>query len=113
MSSSGLDEILDVGEQRRINDELKRRTTTKKKSSLAASSGKPKPASKSAASDDEVDTRRKWTRVARAAGVSEEQQRKAVAQAIEVYSLLPAGSTYAQHRLKVLRKVAELLDRER
>jgi hypothetical protein len=50
----------------------------------------------------------RWERVA--GGLSEAAQLQAVRQAIEVFELLPAGSTYARHRLKVLRTALQLLE---
>ena len=50
----------------------------------------------------------RWDKTA--AGLSEEQQLLAVRQAIDVYSQLPAGSSYARHRLKVLRTALALLE---
>ena len=43
--------------------------------------------------------------------LSEPEQRRAVVQALEVFQLLPASSTYAAHRIRVLQKALELLDK--
>lgn len=43
--------------------------------------------------------------------LSEADQRKAVRQALEVFRLLPPSSSYAQHRIRVLEKALQLLDK--
>jgi hypothetical protein len=45
------------------------------------------------------------------AELDQEEQVEAVRGAIRAFSLLPKGSAYARHRLKVLRKALELLER--
>jgi len=52
-----------------------------------------------------------WRRTA--GDLSEAEQRKAVEQALEVFRLLPPSSAYAQHRIRVLEKALQLLDKAR
>ena len=53
--------------------------------------------------------RQAWKRTA--GDLSEAEQRAAVVQALEVFRLLPPASSYAQHRIRVLEKALELLDK--
>ena len=103
-------EALKVSEQRKKN------AKSKHKASLTTATAKPRPLPGSGTpttsrSSKTATFRQQWTRTA--AGLSEEEQRKAVLQAIEVFKQLPAGSQYAQHRLKVLHQALMLLDKDR
>ena len=55
--------------------------------------------------------REAWRRTA--GDLSEAEQRDAVVRALQVFRLLPAGSSYAQHRIRVLEKALQLLDKAR
>lgn len=52
-----------------------------------------------------------WQRTA--GELSEAEQRRAVEQALEVFRQLPPSSSYAQHRIRVLEKALQLLDKAR
>lgn len=53
--------------------------------------------------------RQAWRRTA--GELSEAEQRRAVEQALEVFRSLPPSSSYAQHRIRVLQKALQLLDK--
>ena len=85
--------------------------------SRTAAALKPKPAAATKAGGggggargSERRFREAWRRTA--GDASEGEQRRAVVQAIQVFQQLPAGSQYARHRLRVLRKALELLDKQ-
>ena len=84
-----------------VNAAVKKRN--KKKGSLAVRD--PLPV---APRSQERTFKQSWAKTA--GSLTPEEQRKAVEQAIEVFGLLPPGSSYAQHRLKVLRKALDLLN---
>ncbi|KAL4443564.1 hypothetical protein ABPG75_011301 [Micractinium tetrahymenae] len=50
-----------------------------------------------------------WRRTA--GELSDAEQRRAVEQALEVFRQLPPSSSYAQHRIRVLEKALQLLDK--
>lgn len=99
-TSTREDELLALA----VNAELKKRG--KKKGSLAVRD--PLPVAPRAQEPKRSTFKKSWAKTA--GSLSLEDQRKAVEQAIEVFSLLPPGSSYAQHRLKVLRKALDLLN---
>lgn len=98
---------VDEAEVNRLRKQGSRR---KEKSSLAASIANPKKL-KSKVDDSDRDFKQRWNAVA--GDLSEDDQRKAVEQAIEVFKLLPPASQYAQHRLRVLHQALELLNKNR
>ena len=54
----------------------------------------------------------RWAKTVRGVGdLTEAEQRCAVQQALEVFETLPPQSSYARHRIQVLRQVLELLDK--
>lgn len=81
----------DEAEALAVSKQRKGKAKARGKASLPATLGKPAPQSPAS-------FRQQWVKTA--AGLSEEEQRKAVLQAIEVYKLLPPSSQYARHRLK-------------
>jgi hypothetical protein len=93
---------LDIALQREVAKELKAR----KRASSKASISKPQPL-KLAAKEDAF--RRAWRHTA--GDLTEADQRKAVHQALEVFRQLPPSSSYAQHRIRVLEKALQLLDK--
>ena len=97
----------------KLNDQRKKNAKLKHKASLTTATARPRPvAGGTPPSIRKTATfRQQWTRTA--AGLSDEEQRKAVLQAIAVFEQLPAGSQYAQHRLKVLHQALALLDKDR
>jgi hypothetical protein len=93
---------------RAVNSELKARRRASGKASIA----KAQPL-KTAAPPAKPDKafRQAWRRTA--GELSEAEQRAAVLQALEVFRLLPPASSYAQHRIRVLEKALQLLDKAR
>jgi hypothetical protein len=102
-SSSDSDQLNKISEKEssKLTKELNRRKKAQDKKSIARSAPlKVSPSKKN--------TQDRWRTTA--GNFSEEEQKKAVQQAIEVYSLLPASSTYAKHKLKVLNQALQLLE---
>ncbi|GAB4823267.1 hypothetical protein N2152v2_010313 [Parachlorella kessleri] len=100
----------------KVNDQRKKSAKAKQKASLTTATAKPRPVAGSreptgSRSTKTATFRQQWTRTA--AGLSEEEQRKTVLQAIEAFKQLPSGSQYAQHRLKVLHQALTLLHKDR
>jgi hypothetical protein len=92
-----------------VNSQRKKGIKVQQKASLPSAISKPR--AKGAERKGVATFRQQWTKTA--TGLGEEEQRKAVLQAIEVFKQLPAGSSYAQHRLKVLHQALGLLDKDR
>ena len=100
---------LDPGEAAAAEVARRRQRESKARGKAAL---RPRPAGKGSGDTAErAAFRQAWAKTAE--GLSEAEQREAVQRAIEVYSLLPPASSYAQHRLKVLRQALELLDKGR
>lgn len=108
---------VEEGEAREIGVHLKSRRKSHGKTRLAVCSGpinrppsltstKPEPAKKALKS-----FKQRW--LACAGDLDEAEQLKAVNQAIEVFSLLPRESQYAQHRLRLLNKVKSILEQSK
>ncbi len=92
-----------------VSRRLKKNAKSKEKASISATVSNP---FKTKATGHGGETfRQQWRKTA--TGVSEEEQRKAILQTIEVFKLLPAASAYAQHRLKVLNQALQILDKDR
>ena len=93
---------------RAVNSELKARRRASGKASI--SRAQPLKAAAPPAKPDKA-FRQAWRRTA--GELSEAEQRAAVEQALEVFRLLPPASSYAQHRIRVLEKALQLLDKAR
>ena len=93
---------------RAVNSELKARRRASGKASIAKA--QPLKAAAPPAKPDKA-FRQAWRRTA--GELSEAEQRAAVLQALEVFRLLPPASSYAQHRIRVLEKALQLLDKAR
>ena len=112
MSSPGAGEAAAVDSEDQlalaVNSELKARRRASGKASIARA--QPLKAAAPPAKPDRA-FRQAWRRTA--GELSEADQRAAVLQALEVFRLLPPASSYAQHRIKVLEKALQLLDKAR
>ena len=79
----------------------------KKREVKRSSVRKPKPLQQQSSGGTRF--RQAWTKTA--GELTEADQRRAVEQALEVFSQLPAQSSYARHRIKVLHQALQLLDK--
>jgi hypothetical protein len=94
----------------RLGQELRKaRRRNDSKASIARS--KPLPVGKERSTEAASDRQFRAAWWTTAGDLSEADQHKAVLQALEVFRTLPPTSTYAQHRIKVLEKALELLDK--
>jgi hypothetical protein len=99
-----------------VAERLRARRKSTGKSKLSGSAG---PLDRSPQKQPAADSKKKpfgvfkqkW--LACAGELSEPEQLRVVEQAIEVFSLLPRESKYAQHRLKLLRKIQDILKQEK
>lgn len=91
-----------------LNRQRKASAKSKQKASLSPAITTKAAKTKTTA---EAKFKRQWEKTA--AGLSEEEQRRAVEQAIEVFKQLPPTSQYAKHRLKLLHTALELLNKSR
>jgi hypothetical protein len=108
-SSTDSDQLNKISEKEtsKLTKELSRRKKAQDKKSIARSVPlKVSPSKKNTTDKRSFEDRWRTT----AGNLSEEEQKKAVQQAIEVYSLLPASSLYAKHKLKVLNQALNLLE---
>ena len=107
-SSSDSDQLDNISgkETLELNKELKRRKRLQDKTSITRSG--PLKVSPNKKNTDKRSFEDRWRSTA--GNLTEKEQKKAVQQAIEVYSLLPASSTYAKHKLKVLNQALKLLE---
>jgi hypothetical protein len=90
-----------------LGKELKSRKRTTSKASIAKA--QPLKVSGSPAAKPDRAFRQAWRKTA--GDLSEAEQRQAVLHALEVFRQLPPSSSYAQHRIRVLEKALELLDK--
>lgn len=106
----------DVSEALVVAERLRARRRSTGKSKL---SGSTRPLDRPPARQQPAETKsktfglfkEKW--VSSAKDLSEEEQLVAVREAIRVFSLLPKESKYAQHRLKLLHKIEDILTQKR
>ncbi|KAL4447319.1 hypothetical protein ABPG77_007352 [Micractinium sp. CCAP 211/92] len=87
-----------------VSKERKERRRTSGKASIARTAPLKVPLRREASPIGPV-----WRRIA--GELTEAEQRRAVEQALEVFRQLPPSSSYAQHRIRVLEKVLQLLDK--
>lgn len=105
-SSNDSDQISEK-ETAKLTKELNRRRRTHEKKNIARSAPLKVSPNKNTTTDKRSFEDR-WRTTA--GNLTEEEQERAVRQAIEVYSLLPASSIYAKHKLKVLNQALQLLE---
>ena len=106
----GLQLALAVGgelkKKKRLASQAAKKDISKGAAPLKAS---PAPGASGSSSRPGRTFRQAWRKTA--GELSEAEQRTAVLQALEVFRQLPPASTYAQHRIRVLEKVLQLLDK--
>lgn len=98
-----VDEQLAIG----LGKELRSRKRASSKASIARA--EPLKVSGSPAAKPDRAFRQAWRKTA--GELSEAEQRQAVLHALQVFRQLPPSSSYAQHRIRVLEKALELLDK--